>query len=141
MKNNNIYYLQLAYKTAQLAFLNNDVPVGAVLTDKKNDTIIKRNTNSKKRNIFEHAEFKCLKEVENIGRSIHNYILYSTLMPCPMCSGTVYMYNIKKIFIGSASNLHTINGYGNFLLKNRIKNYYLSNKCSNLLRSFFFIRR
>lgn len=141
MKNNDIYYLQLAYKTAQLAFLNNDVPVGAVLTNKKNNIFINRNTNSKNKSIFEHAELKCLKKIENMGRSTCDYTLYSTLLPCPMCSGAIYMFNIRKIFIGSISNLNTINEYSSYLLEKRIKNYYLARRCSRLLRSFFLIRR
>jgi creatinine deaminase len=48
-----------------------------------------------------HAEMDCL---ENAGRlTARDYsraILYSTLSPCDMCSGTALLYKIPKIVIG-----------------------------------------
>jgi cytosine deaminase len=48
-----------------------------------------------------HAEMDC---IENAGRlkasDYRRAILYSTLSPCDMCSGTALLYKIPKIIIG-----------------------------------------
>ncbi|MCB0418403.1 MAG: nucleoside deaminase, partial [Bdellovibrionales bacterium] len=48
-----------------------------------------------------HAEMDCL---ENAGRlkaaEYERAVLYSTLSPCDMCSGTALLYKIPKIIIG-----------------------------------------
>ena len=48
-----------------------------------------------------HAEMDCL---ENAGRlkasDYQRAVLYSTLSPCDMCSGTVLLYKIPKVIIG-----------------------------------------
>jgi cytosine deaminase len=31
-------------------------------------------------------------------------VLYSTLMPCFLCSGAVVQFNIKKVFVGESRN-------------------------------------
>jgi cytosine/creatinine deaminase len=48
-----------------------------------------------------HAEMDCL---ENAGRlapsDYRRAVLYSTLSPCDMCSGTALLYRIPRIVIG-----------------------------------------
>ena len=48
-----------------------------------------------------HAEMDC---IENAGRlkagDYRRAVLYSTLSPCDMCSGTALLYKIPKIIIG-----------------------------------------
>jgi cytosine deaminase len=48
-----------------------------------------------------HAEMDCL---ENAGRlkaaDYRRSVLYSTLSPCDMCSGTVLLYKIPRVVIG-----------------------------------------
>ena len=48
-----------------------------------------------------HAEMDCL---ENAGRlspaDYRRSVLYSTLSPCDMCSGTALLYRIPRIVIG-----------------------------------------
>jgi cytosine deaminase len=48
-----------------------------------------------------HAEMDC---IENAGRlkatDYQRAVLYSTLSPCDMCSGTVLLYKIPKVVVG-----------------------------------------
>jgi cytosine deaminase len=48
-----------------------------------------------------HAEMDCL---ENAGRlrakDYQRAVLYSTLSPCDMCSGTALLYKIPKVVVG-----------------------------------------
>jgi len=43
----------------------------------------------------------CLNNAGRIG-SYRNTVLYSTLMPCYMCAGTVVQFNIKKVIVGES---------------------------------------
>ena len=97
MKNNDVFYLQSAYKESLIAFLNNNVPVGSVVTDKKSVLIKEKNKKSKEKNEFYHAEVECLKKIEK--NKLNSLFLYTTLIPCPMCSGTIFMYNLKTVSI------------------------------------------
>lgn len=47
--------------------------------------------------------------IENAGRlnydDYRKCTLYTTLSPCPMCSGTVILYNIPRVVIGENTTL------------------------------------
>lgn len=51
--------------------------------------------------VIHHAEMNCL---ENAGRRsaavYQRCVLYSTLSPCPMCSGAALLYKIPRIVVG-----------------------------------------
>ena len=94
-------YLQAAIAEAKKSLMMGGIPIGSVLViDGK---ILSRGHNQRiqKSSPILHAEMDCL---ENAGRlSAKDYqraILYSTLSPCDMCSGTALLYKIPKIVIG-----------------------------------------
>src|SRR5207247_1436585 len=77
------------------------IPIGSVLVcDGK---IIGRDHNQRVQHgsVIHHAEMNCL---ENAGRQkaaiYQRCTLYSTLSPCPMCSGAALLYKIPHIVIG-----------------------------------------
>ena len=135
MKENNVYYMQKAYKLALIAGLNNSIPVGCVCTD-KNDiesvayNIKNRNSDGK------HAEMLCVDKL-SYNKKISKISLFTTLIPCPMCSGYIYMKNIQEIYIGTYSNNELYNAVFDLLLNKKYKSAYLQNKCSHILSSFF----
>ena len=98
--------MNLAYKEAQKALKNNEVPVGAVIV--KNDEVIAKAYNKKeKRNCaLEHAEMIAIRKA---SKKLNNWRLedcdiYITLAPCPMCASALKQARIKNIYCG-LSNL------------------------------------
>lgn len=96
-------YMKEAIIEAQRGLQEGGIPIGSVLI--KDDTIISRGHNRRvqENDPLAHAEMNCLK---NAGR-IKNYqgtVLYSTLMPCYMCAGTVIQFKIKKVVVGESEN-------------------------------------
>ena len=94
-------FLQAAIEEARKGLAAGGIPIGSVLVcDGK---IIGRGHNQRvqKGSVIHHAEMNCL---ENAGRqraSIYQQCtLYSTLSPCPMCSGAALLYKIPRIVIG-----------------------------------------
>ncbi len=98
MKDN---FMQAAIEEAKKGLSEGGIPIGSVLVIDGN--IVGRGHNRRVQNgsPILHAEMDCF---ENAGRlSAKEYqrsILYSTLSPCDMCSGTALLYKIPKIIIG-----------------------------------------
>lgn len=90
-----------AIKEARKGLKEGGIPIGAVLV--KGGKIIGRGHNRRvqKKSAILHAEMDCL---ENAGRlkasDYRKCELYSTLSPCPMCTGAILLYKISTVVIG-----------------------------------------
>lgn len=94
-------FLQEALNEAKKGYEEGGIPIGSVLViDGK---IVGRGHNQRvqKGSAILHAEMDCF---ENAGRlkakDYQRAVLYSTLSPCDMCSGTALLYKIPKIVVG-----------------------------------------
>lgn len=94
-------YLTEAIKEAKTGLDEGGIPIGSVLV--YDGKIIGRGHNRRVQNgsVILHGEMDAL---ENAGRQTaavyRECILYTTLSPCPMCSGTILLYGIPKVVIG-----------------------------------------
>ena len=94
-------FLQAAIEEARLSLREGGIPIGSVLV--YNGEIIGRGHNKRVQDgsVVLHGEMDAL---ENAGRlSAHIYhasVLYTTLSPCPMCTGAILLYGIPKVIIG-----------------------------------------
>ena len=77
------------------------IPIGSILV--RNGEIIGRGHNQRvqKGSAILHGEMDCLM---NAGRqrSYRDTIIYSTLSPCMMCSGTIVQFKIPRVVVGEA---------------------------------------
>lgn len=94
-------FMQAAIEEARKGLAEGGIPIGSVLViDGK---IVGRGHNRRvqRGSAILHAEMDC---IENAGRlkasDYRRAVLYSTLSPCDMCSGTALLYKIPKIVIG-----------------------------------------
>lgn len=111
------------------------IPIGAVLV--KDGEIISRGHNRLIQNdsVVLHAEMDA---IENAGRldyeDYRKCSLYTTLSPCPMCSGAVILYNIPRVVIGENT---TLRGAENLLRSNDVEVVVLNYlKCRDLFLKF-----
>lgn len=94
-------FLKEAYAEAQAGYSEGGIPIGSVLVYQ--GKIIGRGHNRRvqKGSAILHGEMDAL---ENAGRQpaavYRECELYTTLSPCPMCSGTILLYGIPKVIIG-----------------------------------------
>jgi len=94
-------FLEAAIDEARASLAEGGIPIGSVLVI--DDQIVGRGHNQRvqKNSAILHAEMDCL---ENAGRlSAAEYrraVLYSTLSPCGMCSGTILLYRIPTVIVG-----------------------------------------
>ena len=93
--------MRAAVDEAEQGLAEGGVPIGSVLVH--GGRIIGRGHNRRvqKGSAVLHAEMDAL---ENAGRQparvYKEAVLYTTLSPCPMCSGAVLLYGIPKVVIG-----------------------------------------
>jgi cytosine deaminase len=94
-------FLEAAIEEARRGLAEGGIPIGSVLVI--DGVIVGRGHNRRvqKGSPILHAEMDC---IENAGRLKANEyrraVLYSTLSPCDMCSGTALLYGIPRIVIG-----------------------------------------
>jgi len=94
-------FMRAAIEEAKQGLREGGIPIGSVLVI--DDKIVGRGHNRRvqKGSAILHAEMDC---IENAGRlkakDYQRAVLYSTLSPCDMCSGTALLYKIPKIVIG-----------------------------------------
>jgi cytosine/creatinine deaminase len=94
-------FLQAAIEEARLGLAEGGIPIGSVIVH--DGRIIGRGHNRRvqKASSVLHGEMDAL---ENAGRQkaevYRNAVLYTTLSPCPMCSGAILLYGIPRVVIG-----------------------------------------
>ena len=94
-------FLQAAIDEAKLGLSEGGIPIGSVIVHK--GKIIGRGHNRRvqKGSVILHGEMDAF---ENAGRQpasvYRECTLYTTLSPCPMCSGAMILYGIPKVVIG-----------------------------------------
>jgi len=97
------YFMQEAYKQAESAFEQGEVPVGAIIVS--NNKIIARGHNQTETltDSTAHAEILALTSAfEFFGaKYLPDCTLYVTLEPCTMCAGALYWSQIGKVVIGA----------------------------------------
>ncbi|MEA2031624.1 MAG: tRNA adenosine(34) deaminase TadA [candidate division Zixibacteria bacterium] len=97
------HFMTIALNEAELAFEENEVPVGAIVVFE--DRIIGRGHNRTQQlhDASAHAEMIALSAAYNYFADwrLENCTLFSTLEPCAMCSGAAVLSRIKTIIYGA----------------------------------------
>ena len=120
-----------AYRLAKKSFDQGGLPIGAVLV--RDGEIIGRGHNQRVQqgNPIAHGEMDC---ILNAGRqrSYRDTILYTTLSPCMMCSGTIVQFGIPRVIIGENTNF---GGNEQFLKERGVEIEILNHpKCIDIMR-------
>lgn len=98
-------FLLAAIEEARKGLQAGGIPIGSVLVHK--GEIIGRGHNQRvqKGSPTLHAEVDCIENAGRLKASVYkDCILYSTLSPCPMCSGTALLFKIPHIVVGENLN-------------------------------------
>ena len=146
---NDIYFMNQALKEAKKAYINDEVPIGAVVV--KDDKIIARGYNQKVKtnSVIKHAEIVA---IEKACRKLNNWrlndcIIYVTMFPCPMCAGAINQSRISKIVYGTIPNefnkdiVDNILSDKNYGLPVEITGGILEDQCRDLIQKFFLKKR
>jgi creatinine deaminase len=94
-------FLRAAIDEARAGLAEGGIPIGSVLVI--DGVIVGRGHNRRvqKRSAILHAEMDAIEDAGRLkAADYRRAVLYSTLSPCPMCSGTALLYKIPRIVIG-----------------------------------------
>ena len=132
-------FLQAAIEEARLGLAEGGIPIGSVLV--LDGKIIGRGHNQRVQHgsVIHHAEMNCLENAGRLAVSVYSRcILYSTLSPCPMCSGAILLYKIPRVVVGE--NV-TFQGPEEYVRSQGVKVDVLQNaECITLMRDFIAAR-
>ncbi len=96
-------FMNEALRLAEVAALEGEVPVGAVVTIGNKIIGTGRNRREKGKNALHHAEIEAINEAcKRLGGwRLWECDLYVTLEPCPMCAGAIINARIKNVVFGA----------------------------------------
>ena len=94
-------FMQAAIDEALLGLSEGGIPIGSVLVRGKEIIARGHNKRVQENNPILHGEMDCLFNAGRIG-SYRDTVIYSTLMPCYMCAGTIVQFNIPKVIVGES---------------------------------------
>ena len=94
-------FLEAAITEARKSLSEGGIPIGSVLVHQ--GRIIGRGHNCRVQtgSPIDHGEMNCLRNAGRLASAVYRKCtLYSTLSPCPMCSGAIVLYKIPRVVVG-----------------------------------------
>ena len=143
-------YMKMALRQAKFAFLEDEIPVGAVVV--RNGIILAAAHNRREvmKDPSAHAEIVALRAAAQYSDSwrLIGATLYVTKEPCIMCSGAIInarisrlVYGCKDRKAGGVDSLYGILSDNRLNHRTEVVTGVLEDECAELLQSFFRARR
>lgn len=98
------HWMKLALEEAELAFAEEEVPVGAVILYQGRIIARTHNQREQLRDPTAHAEMAAITQAAAARQSwrLDDCALYVTMEPCPMCAGAIVQARIPLVVYGAA---------------------------------------
>jgi cytosine deaminase len=132
-------FMQAAIAEAKKGLAEGGIPIGSVLV--LDGKIIGRGHNQRVQqgSVIHHGEMNCL---ENAGRQTaavyRRCVIYTTLSPCPMCSGAILLYAIPRVVVGE--NVTFMGAEAHLRQQGVAVEVLQSEECIRLMREFIAAR-
>jgi cytosine deaminase len=111
--------LRAAIEQARKSLSEGGIPIGSVLVHE--GQIIGRGHNCRVQtgSAIDHGEMNCLRNAGRLSAKVYQKsTIYSTLSPCPMCSGAIVLYKIPRVVVGENQ---TFLGAENYMRSNGVQ--------------------
>ena len=125
--------MEVALREARASLDAVGVPVGAALAEGDRLVASGHNERVQQGDPIAHGEIACLR---NAGRqrSYRDMTMYTTLSPCPMCTGAILLFQIQRVVVGEAT---TFAGDLDFLASHGVDVVLLGDeRCTAVMREF-----
>jgi len=98
-----LFFMHEALKEAKKAFDQDEVPVGAVIVHNKKIIARAHNQVEMLKDATAHAEMLCLTSASELIENwrLVDTTLYTTLEPCIMCAGALFLSRVKRVIFGA----------------------------------------
>lgn len=142
LENPDEYYMQAALREARAAMDEDEIPIGAVVTDAKGSIIARaHNQTERLHDVTAHAEMLAFTAAsEALGaKYLQDCTLYVTVEPCPMCAGAAGWTQVGRIVYGAADPKRGYRLLSGPLLhpKTEVTGGVLEEDCAALMKEFF----
>ncbi|WP_421828264.1 nucleoside deaminase [Larkinella sp.] len=94
-------FMQEAIRQARKSLSEGGIPIGSALVKDGKLVASGHNKRVQENNPILHGEMDCLNNAGRVG-SFRNTVIYSTLMPCYMCAGTIVQFKIPKVIVAES---------------------------------------
>lgn len=91
--------LKIAYDEAALGFDEGGCPIGSVIARNGEEISRGHNQRVQQGDPIAHGEMDALRKAGR-QKTYRDTVLYTTLSPCMMCSGTIVQFGIPRVVIG-----------------------------------------
>jgi tRNA(adenine34) deaminase len=143
-------WMQYAYREAEKAYEKGEIPIGAVIVF--DNMIIGKGHNQVEtlKDPTAHAEIIALTSAAEYltSKVLLGCTMYVTLEPCSMCAGAIVLAKLDALYFGAYDNKSGACGSVLNITNNKALNHRLNvtggimdDKCGELLRSFFDVKR
>jgi len=132
-------FMQAAIDEARQGLAEGGIPIGSVIVH--DNEIIGRGHNRRiqEKSAILHGEMDALENAGRLSAKVYRQCtLYTTLSPCPMCSGAILLYKIPRVVIGENE---TFMGEEELLRSRGVEVIVLQDaRCESLMREFIAAR-
>ena len=136
----------IALEQAEKAALVDEIPIGATLVTSSGAIYRAHNLTETEGTPLSHAEKLAIDEAlaDTESRYLRDAVLFTTLEPCPMCAGAIWLAKVGKVYFGAydkgagaAGSMFNI--LPNLNLNHRPEVYggIREDECASLLKDFF----
>jgi creatinine deaminase len=128
-------FLNAAIAQARKSLSEGGIPIGAVLVHEGRIIGQGHNCRVQTGSPIDHGEMNCLRNAGRLrARVYQNCTIYSTLSPCPMCSGAIVLYKIPHVIVGEN---RTFPGAEDYMRSNGIRvDVVQDSECIELMAGF-----
>jgi creatinine deaminase len=109
--------LKIAYDEAKTGFDAGGCPIGSVLARDGQEVSRGHNQRVQQGDPIAHGEMDALRKAGR-QKTYRDMVLYTTLSPCMMCSGTIVQFGIPRVVIGENK---TFGGNEDFLRQHGVE--------------------
>ncbi len=145
-KNDHVKWMKAAFREAEKAFEQDEVPIGAVVV--QNGQIIGRGYNQRESLIdpTAHAEIIAITSASNTIKDwrLKDCRLYVTKEPCPMCAGALINARINMVIFGMydekegcCGSLYQLCRDNRFKHQLTVKGGIMEDACTLIIQEFF----
>lgn len=138
-------YMLEALKEAQMAFDEDEIPIGAVVVCRGRVIAKGHNMTEMLHDPTAHAEMIAITAATEAmgGKYLNDCTLYVTVEPCPMCAGALNWAQVGRIVYGAIDPKRGYSMFSPSLLhpKTEVMAGVLADSCSALMKDFFSRKR
>ena len=143
-------WMQYALKEAEKAYYKDEIPLGAVIVFENRIIAKGHNQVETLRDPTAHAEMIAITSAAEYlsSKVLLGCTMYVTLEPCAMCAGAIVLAKLDALYFGAFDNKSGACGSVLNVTNNSSLNHQLSvtggildDKCREILRSFFEVKR